>query len=207
MTRRDREMAEVTMEMIKKLRERTAAGLMDCKKALEEAGGDMEKAVDLLRQKGLAVAAKRAGKATTEGVVVAYIHANKKLGAMVEVNCETDFVARTEEFQKFAYEVAMHIAAANPICVSREDMPQEVLEKEKEIYAAQARESGKPEHIIEKIVAGKLEKFYKEAVLLEQPFVKNPDLTIQDLLNELMSKTGERIQIRRFIRYQVGEEV
>jgi len=200
-------MAEVTMEMIKKLRERTAAGLMDCKKALEEAGGDMEKAVDLLRQKGLAVAAKRAGKATTEGVVVAYIHANKKLGAMVEVNCETDFVARTEEFQKFAYEVAMHIAAANPICVSREDMPQEVLEKEKEIYAAQARESGKPEHIIEKIVAGKLEKFYKEAVLLEQPFVKNPDLTIQDLLNELMSKTGERIQIRRFIRYQVGEEV
>ncbi len=199
-------MAEVTMEMIKKLRERTAAGFMDCKKALEEAGGDMEKAVDLLRQKGLAVAAKRAGKATTEGVVVAYIHANKKLGAMVEVNCETDFVARTEEFQKFAYDVAMHIAATNPICISRDDMPQEVLEKEKEIYAAQARESGKPENIIEKIVQGKLEKFYKEAVLLEQPFVKNPDLTIQDLLNELMSKTGERIVIRRFTRYQVGEE-
>ncbi len=194
------------MEMIKKLRERTAAGFMDCKKALEEAGGDMEKAVDLLRQKGLAVAAKRAGKATTEGVVVAYIHANKKLGAMVEVNCETDFVARTEEFQKFAYDVAMHIAATNPICISRDDMPQEVLEKEKEIYAAQARESGKPENIIEKIVQGKLEKFYKEAVLLEQPFVKNPDLTIQDLLNELMSKTGERIVIRRFTRYQVGEE-
>ncbi len=199
-------MAEVTMEMIKKLRERTAAGFMDCKKALEEAGGDMEKAVDLLRQKGLAVAAKRAGKATTEGVVVAYIHANKKLGAMVEVNCETDFVARTEEFQKFAYDVAMHIAATNPICISRDDMPQEVLEKEKEIYAAQARESGKPKNIIEKIVQGKLEKFYKEAVLLEQPFVKNPDLTIQDLLNELMSKTGERIVIRRFTRYQVGEE-
>lgn len=199
-------MAEITMDMIKKLRERTAAGFMDCKKALEEAEGDMEKAVDLLRQKGLAVAAKRAGKATTEGVVAAYIHANKKLGAMVEVNCETDFVARTEEFQKFAYDVAMHIAATNPICVSRDDMPQEVLEKEKEIYAAQARESGKPEHIIEKIVEGKLEKFYKEAVLLEQPFVKNPDLTIQDLLNELMSKTGERIQIRRFTRYQVGEE-
>ncbi len=199
-------MAEITMDMIKKLRERTAAGFMDCKKALEEAGGDMEKAVDLLRQKGLAIAAKRAGKATSEGIIACYIHANKKLGAMVEVNCETDFVARTEEFQKFAHEVAMHIAATNPICVTREEMPEEVLAKEKEIYAAQARESGKPEHIIEKIVEGKLEKFYKEAVLLEQPFVKNPDLTIQDLLNELMSKTGERIQIRRFVRYQVGEE-
>ncbi len=199
-------MAEVSMEMIKKLRERTAAGLMDCKKALEETGGDIEKAVDILRQKGLAVAAKRAGKATTQGVVAAYIHANKMLGAIVEVNCETDFVARTEEFQKFAHELAMHIAATNPVCVSRDDMPQEVLEKEKEIYTVQARESGKPEHIIEKIVQGKLEKFYKESVLLEQSFVKNPDITIQDLLNELMAKTGERIVIRRFIRYQVGEE-
>ncbi len=199
-------MAEITMEMIKKLREKTAAGMMDCKKALEEAGGDMEKAVDILRQKGLAVAAKRAGKATKEGVVAAYIHANKKLGAMVEVNCETDFVARTEEFQKFAYELAMHIAAANPICVSREEMPEEVLNREKEIYVAQAKESGKPEHVIEKIVQGKLEKFFKESVLLEQPFVKNPDLTIQDLLNELMTKTGERIQIKRFTRYMVGEE-
>ena len=194
------------MEMIKKLRERTAAGMMDCKKALEEANGDMEKAVDILRKKGLAVAAKRAGKATKEGVVACYIHANKKLGAMVEVNCETDFVARTEEFQKFAYDVAMHIAAASPICVAREDMPSEVLEREKQIYLDQARESGKPENVIEKIVQGKLEKFYKESVLLEQPFVKNPDLTIQDLLNELMTKTGERIQIRRFVRYQVGEE-
>jgi len=194
------------MEMIKKLREKTAAGMMDCKKALEEAGGDMEKAVDILRQKGLAVAAKRAGKATKEGVVAAYIHANKKLGAMVEVNCETDFVARTEEFQQFAYELAMHIAAANPLCVSREDMPEEVLNREKEIYVAQAKESGKPEHVIEKIVQGKLEKFFKESVLLEQPYVKNPDLTIQDLLNELMTKTGERIQIRRFTRYVVGEE-
>ncbi len=199
-------MAEVTMEMIKKLREKTAAGFMDCKKALEEAGGDLEKAVDILRQKGLAVAAKRAGKATKEGVVAAYIHATKKLGAMVEVNCETDFVARTEEFQKFAYDLAMHIAATNPICVAREDMPEEVINREKEIYLAQARESGKPENVIEKIVQGKLEKFFKESVLLEQPFVKNPDLTIQDLLNELMTKTGERIQIRRFTRYQVGEE-
>ncbi|WP_022852449.1 translation elongation factor Ts [Thermodesulfatator atlanticus] len=199
-------MAEVTMDMIKKLREKTAAGFMDCKKALEEAGGDMEKAVDLLRQKGLAVAAKRAGKATKEGVIAAYIHANKKLGAMVEVNCETDFVARTEEFQQFAYDIAMHIAAANPLCVAREDLPEEVINREKEIYIAQAKESGKPENVIEKIVQGKMEKFYKEVTLLEQPFVKNPDLTIQDLLNELMSKTGERIQIRRFARFQVGEE-
>ncbi|OAG27137.1 translation elongation factor Ts [Thermodesulfatator autotrophicus] len=199
-------MAEITMDMIKKLREKTAAGFMDCKKALEEAGGDMEKAVDLLRQKGLAVAAKRADKATNEGVVAAYIHANKKLGAMVEVNCETDFVARTEEFQQFAYDIAMHIAAANPICVAREDLPEDVLNREKEIYVAQAKESGKPEHVIEKIVQGKLEKFYKEVVLLEQPFVKNPDLTVQDLLNEVMSKTGERIQIKRFARFQVGEE-
>ncbi|WP_457755534.1 translation elongation factor Ts [Thermodesulfatator indicus] len=199
-------MAEITMDMIKKLREKTAAGFMDCKKALEEAGGDMEKAVDLLRQKGLAVAAKRADKATNEGVVAAYIHANKKLGAMVEVNCETDFVARTEEFQQFAYDIAMHIAAANPICVAREDIPEDILNREKEIYIAQAKESGKPEHVIEKIVQGKLEKFYKEVVLLEQPFVKNPDLTIQDILNELMSKTGERVQIKRFARFQVGEE-
>ncbi|AEH45942.1 translation elongation factor Ts [Thermodesulfatator indicus DSM 15286] len=199
-------MAEITMDMIKKLREKTAAGFMDCKKALEEAGGDMEKAVDLLRQKGLAVAAKRADKATNEGVVAAYIHANKKLGAMVEVNCETDFVARTEEFQQFAYDIAMHIAAANPICVAREDIPEDILNREKEIYIAQAKESGKPEHVIEKIVQGKLEKFYKEVILLEQPFVKNPDLTIQDILNELMSKTGERVQIKRFARFQVGEE-
>ncbi|HHI97048.1 MAG TPA: translation elongation factor Ts [Thermodesulfatator atlanticus] len=199
-------MAEVTLDLIKKLREKTAAGFMDCKKALEEAGGDLEKAVDILRQKGLAVAAKRAGKATKEGVVAAYIHATKKLGAMVEVNCETDFVARTEEFQKFAYDLAMHIAATNPVCVAREDMPEEIINREKEIYIAQARESGKPENVIEKIVQGKLEKFFKESVLLEQPFVKNPDLTIQDLLNELMTKTGERIQIRRFTRYQVGEE-
>ncbi len=199
-------MAEVTLDLIKKLREKTAAGFMDCKKALEEAGGDLEKAVDILRQKGLAGAAKRAGKATKEGVVAAYIHATKKLGAMVEVNCETDFVARTEEFQKFAYDLAMHIAATNPVCVAREDMPDEIINREKEIYIAQARESGKPENVIEKIVQGKLEKFFKESVLLEQPFVKNPDLTIQDLLNELMTKTGERIQIRRFTRYQVGEE-
>lgn len=199
-------MAEITMEMIKELRARTAAGFMDCKKALEEAGGDLEKAVDILRKKGLAIAAKRAGKSATEGVVAAYIHANQKIGVLVEVNCETDFVARTDEFKEFARNVAMQIAATNPIAVSREEVPPEVLERERKLYEEQARESGKPEKVIEKIVQGKLEKFYQEVVLLEQPYIKNPDLTIQDLLNELITKTGEKIVIRRFARFQVGEE-
>ncbi|RUM89547.1 MAG: translation elongation factor Ts [Thermodesulfatator sp.] len=199
-------MAEVTMEMIKELRARTAAGLMDCKKALEEAGGDMEKAVDILRKRGLAIAAKRAGKTASEGLVSAYIHANGKIGVLVEVNCETDFVARTDEFREFAHNVAMQIAATNPLAVRREDIPEEVLEREKRLYEEQARESGKPENVIEKIVRGKLEKFYQETVLLEQPYIKNPDLTIQDLLNELVAKTGEKIVIRRFARFQVGEE-
>ncbi|MBA2849678.1 translation elongation factor Ts [Thermosulfuriphilus ammonigenes] len=196
----------VTTQMIKELRARTGAGMMDCKKALEECGGDMDKAVAWLRQKGLAVAAKRAGRATSEGTVAAYIHAGGKLGAMVEVNCETDFVAKTQEFKQFAHDIAMQIAAASPLCVQREDLSEEVIEKEKEIYRAQARESGKPEKIIEKIVEGKLEKFYKEVCLLEQAFIKNPEITIQDLLNEMMAKTGEKIVIRRFARFAVGEE-
>ncbi len=196
----------VTTQMIKELRARTGAGMMDCKKALEECGGDMDKAVAWLRQKGLAVAAKRAGRATSEGTVAAYIHAGGKLGAMVEVNCETDFVAKTQEFKQFAHDIAMQIAAASPLCVQREDLSEEVIEKEKEIYRAQARESGKPEKIIEKIVEGKLEKFYKEVCLLEQAFIKNPEITIQDLLNEMMAKTGEKIIIRRFARFAVGEE-
>ncbi|WP_456431930.1 translation elongation factor Ts [Thermosulfuriphilus sp.] len=196
----------VTTQMIKELRSRTGAGMMDCKKALEECGGDMEKAIAWLRQKGLAVAAKRAGRATTEGTVAAYIHAGGKLGAMVEINCETDFVAKTDEFKQFAHDIAMQIAAANPLCVRREDLAPEVIEKEKEIYRAQARESGKPEKIIDKIVEGKMEKFYKEVCLMEQAFIKDPDLTIQDLLNELMAKTGENIVIRRFARFAVGEE-
>ncbi|HBT03723.1 translation elongation factor Ts [Thermodesulfobacterium sp.] len=198
-------MAQISIDLIKQLRERTAAGFSDCKKALEEAGGDIEKAIDILRKKGLAIAAKRAGKATTEGVVAAYIHSNKKIGVLVEVNCETDFVARTEEFQQFAHDIAMQIAATNPIAVTREEVPQEVIEREKKIYEEQVRESGKPENVIPKIVEGKMEKFYKENVLLEQPFIKNPEVTIQDLLNELIAKTGEKIVIKRFARFQIGE--
>jgi elongation factor Ts len=198
-------MSQISLELIKQLRERTAAGFSDCKKALEEAGGDIEKAIDILRKKGLAIAAKRAGKEAKEGIVEAYIHANKKIGVLVEINCETDFVARTDEFREFAHNVAMQIAATNPISITREEVPTEVLEREKRIYEEQLREAGKPENVIPKILEGKLEKFYKENVLLEQPFIKNPELTIQDLLNELMSKTGERIVIRRFARFQVGE--
>jgi elongation factor Ts len=198
-------MGQISLELIKQLRERTAAGFSDCKKALEEAGGDIEKAIDILRKKGLAIAAKRAGKEAKEGIVEAYIHANKKIGVLVEINCETDFVARTDEFREFAHNVAMQIAATNPISITREEVPSEVLEREKRIYEEQLREAGKPENVIPKILEGKLEKFYKENVLLEQPFIKNPELTIQDLLNELMSKTGEKIVIRKFARFQVGE--
>ncbi|PMP64960.1 MAG: translation elongation factor Ts [Thermodesulfobacterium geofontis] len=198
-------MVEISLELIKQLRARTAAGFMDCKKALEEAGGDIEKAIDILRKKGLAIAAKRAAKETSEGIVAAYIHSNRKIGVLVEVNCETDFVARTSEFQEFAHNLAMQIAATNPVAISREQVPSEILEREKRIYEEQLREAGKPENIIPKIVEGKLEKFYKENVLLEQPFIKNPDLTIQDLLNELIAKTGEKIVIKRFCRFQIGE--
>jgi elongation factor Ts len=198
-------MAEVSLDLIKQLRERTAAGFMDCKRALEEAKGDIEKAIDILRKKGLPIATKRAAKETLEGVIATYIHSNKKIGVLVEVNCETDFVARTSEFQEFAHNLAMQIAATNPVAVSREQVPSEILEREKKIYEEQLKEAGKPENIIPKIVEGKLEKFYKESVLLEQPFIKNPDLTIQDLLNELMAKTGEKIVIKRFCRFQIGE--
>lgn len=198
-------MSQISLDLIKQLRERTAAGFSDCKKALEEAGGDIEKAVDILRKKGLAIASKRAGKETKEGIVEAYIHANKKIGVLLEVNCETDFVARTPDFQEFAHNVAMQIAATSPLCVSRDDMPQDVLEREKRIYEEQLREQGKPENVIPKILEGKLEKFYKETVLLEQPYIKNPDITIQDLLNELIAKTGEKIIIKRFARFQIGE--
>ena len=198
-------MAEVNLELIKQLRERTAAGFMDCKKALEEAKGDIEKAIDFLRKKGLAIAAKRAAKEASEGVVTAYIHSNKKIGVLVEVNCETDFVARTSEFQEFAHNLAMQIAATNPVAISRDQVPPEILEREKKIYEEQLKEAGKPENIIPKILEGKLEKFYKENVLLEQPFIKNPELTIQDLLNEIITKTGEKIVIKRFCRFQIGE--
>ncbi len=197
----------VTTQMIKELRARTGAGMMDCKKALEECGGDMDKAVAWLRQKGLAVAAKRAGRATSEGTVAAYIHAGGKLGAMVEVNCETDFVAKTQEFKQFAHDIAMQIAAASPLCVQREDLSEEVIEKEKEIYRAQARESGKPEKIIEKIVEGKLEKFYKEVCLMEQDYIRDDSKTVDDLIKEAIARIGENIVVRRFARYQLGESL
>lgn len=196
----------ITAAMVKELREKTNAGMMDCKKALTETGGDMEKAVDWLRQKGLAVAAKRADRTASEGQVMAYIHAGGKLGVMVEINCETDFTGKTDEFTQFAKDVAMHIAASNPLCISEEDLPAEVVEREREIYRAQALEQGKPEKIVDKIIEGKLNKFKKESCLLSQPFVKDTDKTIEDLLNEMRAKTGENVQIRRFVRYQLGEE-
>jgi elongation factor Ts len=191
--------------MVKDLREKTGAGMMDCKKALAEAGGNFEKAVDYLRQKGLATAARRAGKVASEGQIGSYVHAGGKLGVMVEVNCETDFVAKTDDFRAFAKDMAMHVAASNPLYIQRENVPLEALAREREIYRAQAREAGKPEKIMEKIVEGKLEKFYGEVCLLEQPFIKDPDRTVQDLLNELIGKLGEKVEIRRFMRFQVGE--
>ena len=196
---------EVSASMVKDLREKTGAGMMDCKKALAEAAGNFEKAVDYLRQKGLATAARRAGKVASEGQIGSYVHAGGKLGVMVEVNCETDFVAKTDDFRAFAKDIAMHVAASNPLYIQRENVPPEALEREREIYRAQAREARKPEKIMEKIVEGKLEKFYGEVCLLEQPFVKDPDRTVQDLLNELIGKLGEKVEIRRFMRFQVGE--
>lgn len=196
----------ITSQMVKELREKTNAGMMDCKKALTETGGDMEKAIDLLRQKGLAVAQKRAGRATSEGVVQTYIHAGGKLGVMVEVNCETDFVAKTDDFIEFARDIAMHVAATNPVSISREEVPAELAEREKAIFTQQAIDSGKPANIAEKIVVGRMDKFFAENCLLEQKFVKNPDISIQDLLNELVAKMGENISIKRYARFQVGEE-
>ncbi|MBW1914275.1 MAG: elongation factor Ts [Deltaproteobacteria bacterium] len=191
--------------MVKELREKTGVGMMDCKEALKECGGEIAQAVDYLRKKGIATAQKRGGRATSEGQVQSYIHGGGKIGVLVEINSETDFSAKTDDFSEFVKNITMHIAAANPICVDRESIPEDILEKEKEIYATQARESGKPEKIIDKIVEGKMKKFYTEAALLDQPFVKNPDLTIQDLINEMMAKTGENIIIRRFTRYMLGD--
>ena len=194
----------ITSQMVKELREKTNAGMMDCKKALTDTDGDMEKAVDLLRQKGLAVAAKRAGKETREGVIEAYIHAGGKIGVMVEVACETDFVAKTDDFKAFARNIAMHVAAVSPLAVSRDEVPADVVQREKDIYINQALESGKPQQIAEKMVAGKMEKFLAEVCLLEQKYVKNPDLSVQDLLNELVAKMGENISIKKFARFQIG---
>jgi elongation factor Ts len=190
--------------MVKELRDKTNAGMMDCKKALTETGGDMDKAVDLLRQKGLAVAQKRAGRATSEGTIQTYIHGGGKLGVMVEIACETDFVAKTDDFISFARDMAMQVAASNPLAIQREDVTADLVAREKEIYKQQALDSGKPEQIVDKIVSGKMDKFFAEVCLLEQNFVKNPDLTVQDLLNELIAKMGENISIKRFARFQVG---
>jgi elongation factor Ts len=195
---------EITAAMVRDLREATNAGMMDCKKALQDTAGDMERAIDLLRKKGLAKALKRAGREATEGMVHAYIHGGGRLGVLLEVNCETDFAAKSEDFQEFVKNVAMHIAATNPLGIQREDVSQDVLEREKAIYMEQARESGKPENILEKMVEGKMRKFYEENILMEQAYVKNPDITIQDYLNELVAKIGEKILVRRFTRYQLG---
>jgi elongation factor Ts len=198
---------EVSASMVKDLREKTGAGMMDCKKALAETGGDFQKAVDHLRQKGLATAAKRAGKVASEGLIGSYVHAGGKIGVMIEVNCETDFVAKTDDFATFAKDLSMHVAAINPLYVQREEVPPDVLEREREIYRVQARATGKPEKVLEKIVDGKLEKYYSEVCLLEQPFVKDPDVSVKDLLNSLIAKMGEKIEIRRFCRFQVGEGI
>jgi elongation factor Ts len=198
-------MAAISAEMVKKLREKTGAGIMDCKEALTECGADVEKAVDFLRKKGLATALKRAGRAMSEGAVQAYIHTGGKLGVLVEVNCETDFVAKTPDFVEFVKNIAMHIAAAGPVGIAPEDVPEELIQREKEVYKAQALEMGKPEKMLEKIVEGKLSKFFKESCLLNQQYVRNPDVTIADFLNEMIAKTGENITIKRFVRFQIGE--
>jgi elongation factor Ts len=193
-----------TAQDVKTLRERTGAGMMECKAALTEAGGDQEKAIDILRAKGAAKAAKRAEREAKEGTIGSYIHMGGRIGVLVEVGCETDFVARNEEFQAAVRDIAMHIAAASPVAVRREDFPSELIERERHVYREQMRESGKPEQIWDKIVDGKIEKFFAEQALLEQPFVKNPDITVGQLVTEVSSKTGEKIEVRRFARFQLG---
>ena len=200
-------MAEITAALVKELRERTGAGMMDCKKALSATDGDLEKAIDFLREKGLAAAAKKAGRVAAEGLVEAYIHGGGRIGVLVEVNCETDFVAKTDAFKELVKDIAMHIAATNPSYLKREEVPTAELEHEQAVLAEQARNEGKPEKIIEKMVAGRIEKYYKEVCLMEQPFVKDPDKTISDLITESIAKLGENISIRRFTRYQLGEGI
>ncbi|MCX8032945.1 MAG: translation elongation factor Ts [Thermoleophilia bacterium] len=198
---------EIDAALVKKLREMCGAGVMDCKMALQEAQGDMDEALKILRKKGMATAEKKAARATNEGVVDAYIHPGSKIGVLVEVDCETDFVARNEEFRAFVHDLAMHIAAASPRWVKREDVPEEVKNSELEVYMAQARQSGKPEQVVQKIAEGKLNKWFQSVVLLEQEFVKDPEKTIEDLRREMVAKVGENIEIKRFARFRVGEEV
>ena len=197
---------EITVETIKTLREKTGCGMMDCKKALAEAKGDMEKAGDILRKKGLAAVARRAGRVAAQGLVDAYIHIGGKIGVLVEVNCETDFVARSTDFQAFAKDLCLQIAAANPQYISRDDVPDGIIEHEKDIILSQAKAEGKPEKAVEKIVEGRLAKFYAEVCLLDQPFIRDQNVIIKDLLGSLSAKIGENIVIRRFTRYQLGEK-
>ena len=198
-------MSTISATMVKELREKTGAGIMDCKGALAACDGDMSQAIDFLRKKGLATAAKRAGRAMTEGIVESYIHMDNKLGVLVEVNCETDFVAKNDDFKEFAKNIAMHIAATNPVGIRPEDIPEETLNREKEIYRGQVLEMGKPEKIADKIVEGKMQKYFKESCLMNQAYVRDPDITIEDLLNEMIAKIGENISINRFKRFRIGE--
>ena len=198
-------MVTISAVMVKQLREQTGAGIMDCKEALSECGGDVSKAVDFLRKKGLATAAKRAGRATTEGIVESYIHMDSKLGVLVEINCETDFVAKNDDFKEFAKNIAMHITATNPVSIRQEDVPEETIDKEKEIYRGQVLEMGKPEKIVDKIVEGKVKKYFKDNCLMNQAYVRDPNITIEDLLNETVAKIGENIIIKRFARFKIGE--
>jgi len=194
-----------TPQQVKELRDKTGVGFMDCKKALEATDGDMEKAIEYLRKQGIAKAEKRMGRATREGIIQSYIHPGSRLGVLVEVNCETDFVAKTDEFRTFGKDVCMQVAATNPLVVSREEVPKDLVEKEESIYRTQALSSGKPEAIVDKIVKGKMEKYYAEVCLLEQPFVKDPEKTVEALLKELIAKTGENISVKRFARFRLGE--
>ena len=197
-------MATISSDTVRELREKTGVGIMDCKRALADSGGDIEKAIDLLRQKGLSSAAKKAARETKEGVISSYIHGAGKIGVLVEVNCETDFVARNSEFQELVKDITMQIAASNPSFVRREDVPADLLEKERSIYKIQARESGKPEHVLDKIVEGKVEKFYVETCLLEQSFIKDSSVTINEMVQQKIAKIGENISVKRFTRYQLG---
>ena len=200
-------MSIIPASVVKELREMSGAGMMDCKKALTEASGNLEEAIDILRKTGMAKALKKSGRSAKEGIVFPYIHPGAKLGVLLEINCETDFVANTDDFKNLSKDIAMHIAASAPMSVTREEIPQKTLEREKEIYSDQARQSGKPENIIEKMTEGRLNKFYQENVLLEQAFVKDPDKTVADLINETVAKLGENILISRFSRFQLGEKI
>jgi elongation factor Ts len=198
-------MSQISATEVKELRQRTGAGMMDCKRALQETSGDMEAAVEWLRKKGAAAAEKRVGREAAEGVIESYIHHSRNVGVLVELNCETDFVARTDDFRELARDIAMHIAATDPIAVSREDVPVETIERERTIYMAQVKEQGKPEHVADKIVEGKLRKFFEERTLLEQKYVKNAEMKVADRISETQGKIGERIAVGRFVRFQVGQ--